>query len=106
MAVDTVLFYWNAEHLTGGGAVNIAAALEHLHTPLLTGQPCDHAGFHRAEVADDELFACAGNEGSADQLGQHIRHRTVPLLNSFVIAAPDTLSGLGKLLHMVLGQVL
>lgn len=34
------------------------------------------------------------------------RHRTVPLLNGFVIAAPDACSCFGKLLHMVLGQVL
>lgn len=34
------------------------------------------------------------------------RHRTVPLLNGFVIAAPDACSCFGKLLHMVLGQAL
>ena len=106
MSVYTMLFYWNAEHLTGGGAVNIAAALKYFHAPLLTGQPCDHAGFYRAEVADDELFACAGDEGSADQLGQHVRHGAIPSLNGIVIAVPHTFSGFSQLLHVVLGQVL
>ena len=106
MAVNAVLFHRHTEHLAGGGAVNIAAVREHLHAPLLTGQPCDHAGFHRAEVADDELSTCAGNEGSADQLGQHVRHGAIPLLNGIVIAAPDTRSCFSQLLHVVLGQVL
>ena len=101
-----MLFYRYTEHLAGGGAVNIAAVREHLHAPLLTGQPCDHAGFHRAEVADDELFACAGDEGGADQLGQHVWHGAIPSLNGIVIAAPDTRSCFSQLLHVVLGQVL
>ena len=106
MAVNAMLFHRHTEHLAGGGAVNIAAALEHLHAPLLTGQPCDHAGFYRAEVADDELSTCAGDKGGANQFRQHVWHRTVPLLNSFVIAVPHTFSGFSKLLHVVLGQVL
>ena len=101
-----MLFYRHTEHLAGGGAVNIAAALEHLHAPLLTGQPRDHAGFHCAEVADDEFFARTGDKGGANQLGQHVRHGAVPLLNSFVIAVLYTFSSLSQLLHVVLRQVL
>ena len=64
--------------------------------PMLTSQPCNHAGFHCPEVADDELSACAGDKGGTNQLRQHVRRRTVPLLNGFVIAAPDACSCLAS----------
>ena len=72
------------------GAVRVDAA------PMPTSQPCNHAGFHCPEVADDELSACAGDKGGTNQLRQHVRRRTVPLLNGFVIAAPDACSCLAS----------
>ena len=45
MPVDTMLLYRHAEHLAGGGAVDVLAFGEHLLPPLFPGEPGDDAGF-------------------------------------------------------------
>lgn len=50
MSVDAVFFDRDLEHLTGAGAVNVAALGKDILPPLFTGEPRDDTSFDGAEV--------------------------------------------------------
>ena len=56
------------EHLTCGGAINIAVVFEDLGPPGLVRETGEHPGFNGRKVADDEFVPRPGDKGSTDQL--------------------------------------
>ena len=73
MAIYAVFLNWDMEHLACTGAVNVAATLEYLLPPHLTGIPSDNAGFDGAEIGNIELSTFLRNEGCPDQLREGVR---------------------------------
>ncbi|MPN47561.1 hypothetical protein SDC9_195164 [bioreactor metagenome] len=84
MPILSVLDHGHLEHLTGRGAVDVAAVLEYLNAPLLPCQPGDDAGFDGAEVRYDESAAIARDKRCTDQFRQDIWHRGIQLSDIFV----------------------
>ena len=106
MPVDTMLLYRHAEHLAGGGAVDVLAFGEHLLPPLFPGEPGDDAGFNRRKVGHKENPSRARDKGGADELGEHIRGGVVEQAHRIVIPGAYQRARLFQIRHSVLGQVL
>ena len=106
MPVDAVLHDRHPEHGGGGAAVDIAAAAEHVHAPLLPRQIRDHARLDGGVVGNVEDVPLPGHKRRADQLAEHVRHAVKAQLQRLKIAFLDKLADETEPGEMVLRQIL
>ena len=101
-----MLDHGDVEHLAGGSAVDIPALGEHLLPPLLSGNPGDDPRFDSRKVRHKEAASRFGDEGGADQLGEHQRDGVVEQLHGVKAPVPHQRPGLLQVRQMVLREVL
>lgn len=106
VAIDTVFFDGNPKHGTGALAVDVAAVLEHVQSPLFAGEPRDDTGFDGAEIRHDKPASGLGDEGRADQLCQDIWNGIVQHTDSVIIACAYQRSGLIQVRKLVSHEIL
>ena len=104
-AVHAVLHDRHVVHHGSGGTIHVAAVPEGLQRPLLTGQPCDHAGFDGREVRDDEPAAVRRDEGRPDQLGEDEGCLPEEGLHGVEVTGSGELSGQIEIRQRVLREV-
>ena len=101
-----MLFDRNAEHLAGASAVNVAAGLEQIKPPLLSGKPGNDPGLDRREVRNIKQLAFRRYESGTDQLAERVRHVTEHFFHALVVPGADEFPRGFQVCEVVLGQVL
>ena len=92
----------NMEHLTGTGAVNVAAIFKDLLPPGLTRIPGDDSCLDGTEVGNIKLTAILRNKSSADQLRERIRHILIEHFHSIKVTGFNKCAGICEILQMIL----
>ena len=101
-----MLFYGNAEHGAGRGAVNVAIPGKDIRTPCFSCQPRKHPGFNGRKVRYGKLQPLPGHKGRTDQLGKDIGDGIIQEIQGFVISLAYQFPGFREIRQMILGQIL
>ena len=94
------------KHLGGGGLIDKAVPPEHVQHPFFICQPRQYTGLDGGVVAHNEAAPLGGDEGGADELGQHEGRGAEGHFQQVELSITDQLAGSGQVRELIPGEVL